>query len=414
MPDSAFSKYTAGLYDQFNKFAVEETGEAGTEKLTPKEGESTMGQISRMIGATVGDIGTAALTGGASAVLRGAPLIARTAEAAAPTVFNIIKQQLPQLGKAAESFAIPALRSGMQAQDMAERMGASPADQNLAFTKAALLTMGSAALPLGVESNAANMFSRFVERAAKAAPLGVAAGAATQGAENILSPGEARPFDPKQLTINAVPVALLAGALGKNVERRPLGPIAEQAFPKGGEAPAPMPGGEVKFAPKEAPQKPTQEPAKPGVAESLSGIPPKEPAFLAKKRAKLAELEKELSHEKGQESADQPKINQLVGEIGKLKEDIADDELTVKMGRESGVRSSEPGSLAVEQPPPPACYCGAHHPRRKSSRSGKWWRLRKFVPGFDLNRTMQEQRRSSRRASRPWAGRSTTTRCCLL
>src|SRR4029077_1330562 len=248
----------AGLYDDFNKFAVEKTGKAALEKMTPKEGESTMGQMSRMIGIAAGDLLTVGLTAGAGTGLRavvGVAEAAPPAELLAPTVFNVAKQFLPNLGRAAQSMSIPALRSGLQAKDMAARMGASPADQNLAFTKAALLTLGSATLPLGVESNAANMFTRFLERALKAAPLAVAGGAATQGAENILSPGQAQPFDPKALTINSVPIILLAGALARNAKQPPRGPIARQAFPKG--ETTSMPGGEVRFAPKAAPAAPT-------------------------------------------------------------------------------------------------------------------------------------------------------------
>src|SRR4029077_15416528 len=78
-PDSELSKYTAGLYGDFNKFAVEKTGKAALEKMTPKEGESTMGQISRMIGIAAGDLLTVGLTAGAGTGLRAVVGVAEAA-----------------------------------------------------------------------------------------------------------------------------------------------------------------------------------------------------------------------------------------------------------------------------------------------------------------------------------------------
>ena len=164
-PDTAVSKYTEGLYNDFNQ-SIEGTKKARADEAAQIP-DTSLNRIAQAIGAMTADIGTAVVT---SAAGKGLPIAAQAigkAEAAAPTIFNIVRQEIPGLAKSAGTFAIPALRSGMDAQDMAQKMGASPADQSLAFWKAGLLTMSQAAIPMGVESNAAGMFQRFVERAVK-------------------------------------------------------------------------------------------------------------------------------------------------------------------------------------------------------------------------------------------------------
>jgi hypothetical protein len=173
-------------------------------------------------------------------------------------------------GAMAVKFLLPSVTAGMDAMNRAREHGATPAQQIASFAWGLGESEAFVNLPLHVQSAAAGPLLRFVERTTKAALVAGGAHEALRDINNLITPitgGEQQPFDWKALAKVVVPMGVFGGVLGENARPRAQGPIAEQAFPKGGEAPTPMPGGGVKFAPKPAATPPAR------AATPRAGIP---------------------------------------------------------------------------------------------------------------------------------------------
>ena len=203
-------------------------------------------------------------------------------------------------GAIAVKFLLPAVTNGMDEMKRAREKGASPAQQIGAFAWGLASTEAFVNLPMHVQSAATGPIMRFLERTMKGTLVAGGAHEALRDINNLITPltgGQQQPFSLKELAKTALPMGVFGGVMGEDARTRPQGPIAEQAFPKGGE-PAPMPGGEERFAPG-APKGEPYDPNAPVPEEAGAGVGLVASPKTAKAAAEIKEIGKEIQKKFG-------------------------------------------------------------------------------------------------------------------
>ena len=209
-----------------------------------------MGELGGVTGAIIPDLLTAITTGGLTTNAQVAARTAQAAEKLAPTILNVAKSHIPGMQRAAASFAVPAAKAGMDAQKQSAAAGESPEQQAVAYMTAVAQTMGSAALPMQVESGLPTLAGRLISRTAQGVPLAAAQVEAARGLQNVGAAAQGQhqqPFDIWELLKGVIPLTMMGAAGGKrarpksefkdfgelpplDIEKPPKPPTPEERF----------------------------------------------------------------------------------------------------------------------------------------------------------------------------------------
>lgn len=253
---------TIKAIDEYVRQRFVETPEAQRQELAIQpetEVQSVPGEVGSVVGNLIPDLVSAWVTAGGTKL----PSAAVAAKEAAPTVLNAMKALVPKMREGAATFILPAAKAGMDAQLRAKEEGKSELQQHAAFLGNAIETMGLAAIPMSVESGAANVAARVLSRGAKGAAIGVAQSELGRAIEQ-------RPFSAKETALGAIPAAGIAAVLGARARIRELSLTEKPPTPPTEKPPTPP----EEFAPKQAAAEAAAKPA-PAPKEAPPAAEPK-------------------------------------------------------------------------------------------------------------------------------------------